>query len=53
MTHPTRFGPAWLEALVTGCGATAIALLVDNFRSRMTELRSKKNETRREGSESD
>ena len=53
VTHPTHFGPVWSEALVTGCGATAIALLVDNFRSRMTELRSKKNETQREGSESD
>ena len=52
VTHPTHFGPMWLEALVTGCGAITISLLVDSFRSRITESRSKKNETQREGSES-
>ena len=52
VTHPTHFGPVWSEAVVTGCGAVTISLLVDNFRSRITESRSKKNETQREGSES-
>lgn len=52
ITHPTHFGPSWLEALVTGCGASAIALLVESFRSRMIKSQSKKNEAQREGSKS-
>ena len=34
-THPSHFGSAWTEALVTGLGASLIVLLVEKFRSRI------------------
>ena len=34
IVHPTHFGPHWAEAVVTGVGASVLALLVDYIRKR-------------------
>ncbi len=34
-THPTHFGPFWLEALVTGLGASAMCFAVEKIRIKL------------------
>jgi len=49
-THPTHFGPFWMEAFVTGCGASAICLFVDKFRSKITNSKRRRHEVKRKRS---